>query len=84
MLFAHFYLMDTRKFIPKFLQCDGWDTKKFLYGAIKDVICKYERIVKFYGTVKDAYKFYSIVDLSEEACEKYKLSDKAQCVVCYQ
>lgn len=59
-LFAHFWLIEHKEVVPKFLQCDGWDTEKFLYGLVKESVCKNQHTVNFCGTVKDAYKFYGI------------------------
>ena len=31
-LLAHFWVLMRKTAVPEFLQCDGWDTKKFLYA----------------------------------------------------
>ena len=43
-----------------------------------------KHIIKFYGIISDAYRFYNIADFTVKGCEKYKISDKKQCAICYE
>lgn len=42
-----------------------------------------EHILELYGTISNAYRFYNIADFTVRGNEKYKISDKKECVICY-
>lgn len=72
-LLANFYVICNKAPVPKCLQCKDWDTRRYMYAIARS---GEENILKFYGTISSAYRFYNIADFTVKGNEKYKLSDK--------